>query len=403
MKLNATAIRALALPPGVRDKIFFDDDLPGFGLRLRAGGSRSWVVQYDIGAKTKRMALGSVTALDPGAARATAKNVLAAVRLGRDPAGEKSEGRAKAAETFAAVANQFLARQKTRLKPRSYTETERHMLAHSKPFHSLQIDKIDRRAIAARLTELASTSGPTAANRTRASLSAFFSWAMREGLIEANPAIATNKAHETGARDRVLSDDELRDIWMALEDDDYGAIVKLLLLTGQRRDEIGSIRWSEINLDQALITLPGERTKNKRPHEVPLSAPAITILKNRPRRALSDGEARDLIFGGRHGGFSGWSKAKAALDKRIAGLRKVAAKPPMEPWRLHDLRRTMSTVMHDKLAVAPHIVEATLNHASGHRSGVAGVYNRAAYSTEKRQALDRWASHVLSIAEGCAP
>src|SRR5262249_26348585 len=157
------------------------------------------------------------------------------------------------------------------------------------------------------------------------------------------------------------ADDELRAILTALGDDQFGAIVWLLALTGQRRSEIGSLRWSEVDLFRdagPLIRLPGERVKNGQPHSVPLSPPALAILKAQPRRLEADGSPRDLIFGFGRGGFSDWSKAKIALDQRIAGT-------GVRPWRFHDLRRTMSTVMHDRLGIMPHIVEAVLNHTGG--------------------------------------
>src|SRR5262249_19468138 len=219
-----------------------------------------------------------------------------------------------------------------------------------------------------------------------ATLSIFFGWAMAKGPAEANPIIGTEPAVTKGARDRVLTDDELRSIWAALPDSDYGDIVRLLALTGQRRDEIGSLRWSEVDFDKALIALPPERTKNSRPHDVPLSPPALAILKARPHLA-----GREYVFGSGARSHLGWSNYKVALDARIA------SKGAISGWRLHDLRRTVSTRMHDELGVFPHIVEAVLNHVSGHRAGVAGIYNRATYAKEKAIALARWAEHLASI------
>jgi integrase len=285
------------------------------------------------------------------------------VRLGRDPAGEKIEARVKAAETLGALLPRFLARQRTRLKPRTYKEVERHLLVQAAPLHACSVGTIDRRVVAIRLAEIAASSGPVAANRARASLSTCFAWLMREGLIDANPVLNTNKAPESGAREGVLDDGEIREIWGALGDDHYGAIVKLLTLTGQRRDEIASLRWSEVDLDRALISLPGERTKNKRSQEIPLSLPALAILKAQPRRLRFDGSPRDLIFGFGEGGHEDWSGCKRDLDARILTARRAVASDldeikPILHWRLHDLRRTMSTVMHDNLGVAPHVVEA---------------------------------------------
>ena len=154
---------------------------------------RTFVIQYKFGAKHRRMPLGAVSAIELGKARSTAKDLLAAVRLGRDPAGEKLEQRQKISTTFGALLPRFLARQRSRLKPRSYLETKRHLLVHARPLHGLGVEKIDRRTIAIRLAEL-EQNGPAAANRTRASLSAYFAWLLREGILEANPVLNTNGA-----------------------------------------------------------------------------------------------------------------------------------------------------------------------------------------------------------------
>ena len=166
----------------------------------------------------------------------------------------------------------------------------------------------------------------------------------------------------------------------ALQEDQFSDIVRLLILTGQRRDEIGGLRWSEIDFDRGLIVLPPARTKNNRQHELPLSRQSRAILERQPRR-------REIVFGRGEHGYGHWSDSKAALDRRLNGV---------TDWRLHDLRRTAATMIAE-LGVPPHIVEAILNHVSGHRAGVAGIYNRAKYEGEMRQALDRWAEHVQTI------
>src|SRR5262249_48653601 len=147
----------------------------------------------------------------------------------------------------------------------------------------------------------------------------------------------------------------------------------------QRREEIGALEWSEIDMHAKLITLPASRTKNKRPHEVPLAGAALTLIENLPRRA-----GRSLVFGGGRGGWSGWSQSKRALDAG-AGLSGGGA--------LHALRRTAATRMAD-IGVLPHVIEAVLNHVGGHKAGVAGIYNRSTYAAEKRAALELWASHL---------
>jgi integrase len=200
--------------------------------------------------------------------------------------------------------------------------------------------------------------------------------------------MGTEPPSEERRRDRVLSAEELASVWQAAGavGDEFGAIIRLLMLTGQRRDEVAAMAWSEIDLERALWTLPAVRTKNCREHEVPLSRHAVALLP--PRR-----EGRALVFGQGKGGFSGFSRAKARLDK-AAGL--------AMPWVLHDIRRSLVTHMNE-LGIDPHVIEAVVNHVSGARGGIAGRYNFAAYREQKRVALQRWADWVAAVVEGRAP
>jgi integrase len=407
ISLRTTAtIRALlarlgSLPAGY-DKVHFDSDLPGYGLRVRGSGVHSLMVQYAIAGQSRRVVIGKFGSIDPGKAYNTGKDLLAQVRLGRDPAAEKEHARTRAAETFGALLPRFLERQRTKQKPRSYEETERHLMKHCKAFHRQAVESLDRRAFATRLADIAKRNGPVAANRTRASLSAYCTWLAREGYVDANPVAFTNKAIENGARQRVLLDPELRTIWRALDpgepSDHYPTIIKLLLLTGARRDEIGGLRWSEVGeLDKALITLPPERTKSRREHLIPLSNVAAQILAAQPHRTNPDGTPRDHVFGiGLDRGYSGWSKSKSGLDACIA----AANHGKVFDWVLHDFRRTLSTNLHDRFGVPPHIVETILGHVSGHKAGVSGVYNRAIYLDERRDVLERWADFVMAVVNG---
>ena len=405
-KIRGTAVKLsdMKLPAGKSEALFFDDKLLGFGIRLRKGGKRTWIVQYRIGAKQRRKTLGSADTITEGQARDAARRDLASVQLGGDPQAEKAKERARAAVTLESVATRYLRHQEACLRPRSYEQVALHLegdKAHWEPLMSLPIHQITRRDVAARLGEIAVERGPVAANRARTTLSGLFSWAMKEGLADENPVAGTNRQANEQARERVLSDAELVAIWKACRDDDYGRIVRLLILTAQRRDEVGGMTRSEIgDLAARKWSLPSERTKNGRAHDVPLSDLTLAILRD----ALSHPgrEEREVIFGdgarargGADRGFSGWSKAKAQIDQRIPAEAKVA------PWTLHDLRRSAATRMAD-LGVLPHVVEAVLNHVSGSKGGVAGIYNRAAYAAEKRQALDLWAAHVEALLQGRA-
>jgi integrase len=390
MNLTAVVVTNLKLKPGEADRIWFDDRVPGFGLRIRESGSQSWIFQYKIGAKTRRLVIGQAAAIKVAKAREIAGDLHAKVRLGGDPAAERRVKIERNAHTFGALAQRYLDQQKTELRASSYREIARHLEQHAAPLHGLPVDTIDQRTIANRLSRIEKISGAVTANRVRATMSAMFGWGMREGLALHNPVANTNKRDER-PRERVLNDTELRLVWTALGDNQYGAIIRLLILTGQRVNEIAGLRWSEVDFNRGVISLPGERTKNGRPHDIPMADTARSLLEAPPKIA-----GRDFVFGKPGAGpFSGLSRCKEALDKRIAELNGS----PLPDWVHHDLRRSVATGMAD-IGIQPHIVEAVLNHVSGHKGGIAGIYNRAQYSAEKAQSLARWDEHVRGIVEG---
>jgi integrase len=385
MKFTVKSTEGLKLPPGKTDLVVFDDTLAGFGLRLRAGGSRSWVFQYQVGDRQRRMAIGKAPALTLDKAREIAAQLHAKVKLGGDPAGDKAENQARAGETFEHCIKLYLQRRRAegKIRPSTYGEIERHLTRNLKALHPIPIHKLDRRAIAVELAHLTEGGRPVQANRTRGSVVKFLNWCAGEGFIDVNPAAFTNKNAEH-ARDRVLKDDELRKVWHALPEGDYRDIIKLLALTGARANEIAQLRWSEIDFDRGVIALPASRAKNRRAHFIPMSATVRAILEAKPQ----DGE-RDLVFGRGQGGFSGWTKCKERLDAQVN----------IPPWVIHDLRRTVSTGMNE-IGVSPWVVEAVLNHVSGFKAGVAGRYNHATLDGEKAAALARWDEHLMAAVEG---
>jgi integrase len=389
MKLTAQTAERLTLQPGEADRIWFDDAVPGFGLRIRETGSRSWIFQYKIGKQTRRLVIGQVSAIKLGRAREIASEYHAKVKLRHDPAAERRLQAQRASHTFGALVTRYLEQQRSELRPGSYRELARHLEKHCASLHPLPVDAVDQRTVAERLTTIAKNSGPVTANRVRASMSAMFAWGMREGLVLANPVANTNKREEK-PRERVLVDSELRAIWQAVGDGQYGTIVKLLMLTGQRANEIAGLRWTELDFDRGVISLPGSRTKNGRPHELPMSAQVRTLLSEQ-----SQVEGRDLVFGKGAGPFSGFSRCKEALETDIA----EQTGRSLAPWVLHDLRRSVATGMAD-IGIQPHVIEAVLNHVSGHKGGIAGIYNRAQYSAEKAQALARWDEHLQEVVAG---
>ena len=376
MRLTAASVSALKLDTGVADKIVFDDDVPGFGIRVRASGARTWIYQYKVGGRTRRLVLGQVSAVKPARAREIAGELHAKVRLGGDPAAEKRESIRRSQDTFGNLIDRFL--EQYRRRPKTVEEVTRHLKMYSAPLHSMAVDAITLRDVADLLTKLDKASGSTTTNRVRSTLSAIFAWAMREGLALSNPVANTNKRDEQ-PRDRVLSDGELKRIWNAAGDDAYGTIIRLLILTGQRRSEISDLRWPEVDFTAGAITLPAERTKNRRPHIIPLAPTARALLEK--LRAPRDAET---VFKS-----LAWSTCKDELDKRSG----------VSGWVIHDIRRSVATGMAD-IGIAPHIIEAVLNHVSGHKGGVAGIYNRSSYAAEKAAALARWDEHISLIVRG---
>jgi integrase len=310
----------------------------------------------------------------PDTARAKALELLGTLSSGVDPFAQSLSS-----ETFGAEIERYLVRKKGSMKPRSFIEDQRYLRKHALPLHGLRLTDIDRRAIAVLLGQVETSSGPTARNRMRSSLSAFWTWAIQEGLADLNVVTGTGRADAGASRDRVLTQDELRKLWRSLGDDRFSNIIRLLLLTGCRRTEIGKLAWSEVDLARKQITLAAHRVKNGREFTLPLSAQALAILARQPRRNSSD-----FIFAER--GFNDWDRCKQELEQR-AGI---------APWRLHDLRRSCATNLAE-LGVQPHHIEAVLNHQSGHKASVAGIYNRAKYADEMRAALQRWADYVEKI------
>jgi integrase len=390
MRLDAKTVAALALD-GKTDAIHFDDEMAGFGFRLRlgAGGKvlRSWVVQYKRAGATRRLLLGSASVLGAEQARGMAKKVLARIALGEDPQADRTERRDKDRLTMRGVIDEYLAAKQREVRPRTLGSVTRYLTGdYFKPLHGMPVDKVSRKDIASRLLVITREHSSIVAARARAALATFFVWAMQCGLVEHNPIIGTLKPKEGTPRERVLDDSELAAIWRACQDDDYGRIVRLMILLGARRAEVGGMAWFEFDHPEnpSTWTLPAARSKNKRAHTLPLMPMACDIIAGVPHMV-----SRDHLFGVHSsGGFSAWDKGKQALDARTG----------VSDWTLHDIRRTLSTRLHD-LGVAPHVVEQILNH-QGHRGQVGSVYNKSRYEREVRNALALWCDHVRTLIEG---
>jgi integrase len=393
MKITAKAVAALKMPRGKTDAIYFCDDLPGFGYRIRTSGDqvrRSWIAQYRAHGRTRRVLIGSAETVSAEQARAAAKKVLAKAALGEDPQAAKIAERQKQQRrehTLRAVVDDYLAAKMREVRSRTYRELVRYLTGHFfRPLHATPVDQITRRDVAVRLSKIIAENGSISAGRARGALSALYAWCMGMGLAEHNPVIGTNKPQDAKPRERVLEDGELAAIWRASGDDAYGKVIKLLILTGARRGEVGGMRWSELDLDRRIWSLPPERTKNARAHTLPLTPLAIEIIQSTPRRV-----DRDHLFGTRStGGLAHWH-AKADLDQRLGAT--------VRPWRAHDLRRTFCTRLAD-LGIMPHVIEAAVNHQSGSKAGVSGTYNRSIYQREVTAAMALWDDHIRTLVEG---
>jgi integrase len=393
MKLTDAIAATIKLPKGKDEFIVWDETLPGFGLRLRrtsSGTTRTWRIQYRIG-RQQRSESFDIRKVKLDAARKIARKRFAAIELGADPAADRQRARADtvaAMNTLGAVSERYLSTKKGELRPSSYSAARRYMTEHWRGLRAMPIAAIKRADIAAVLQEITAERGRISAARARANLGALFTWAAKEGLCDTNPVLATHNPEKgVMSRERVLDDGELRAVWRACNDDAFGRIIKLLILSGCRRCEIGDLRWSEIDLESGVLVIPGERVKGRRTLMLTLPPMAIEILRAMPRR-----DGQEFVFGkaGR-AGFVGYAYALMALNARIA----VNTGRPLAPWVLHDLRRSMRTGL-GKIGVAPHIAEIAIGHA---QPGIRAIYDRHSYQPEIKAALLRWAEHVAAIVE----
>jgi integrase len=361
-----------AKPPTNGQLDIFDAGYPGFALRVSYGGGKSWVYFYRIGGRLRRRSLGTYPAVTLAEARQLWRDAKHQVSLGRDPGWQRASDL-----NFESVAREWLKRDQA--DKRSLKEVTRIVEKELIPeWGQRSIRDIRRHDILVLSDRIADRGATTMARRVMAYVHRLFRWAKSRDLIESNPATDLPKPGREVARDRVLTDAELAAVWKAAVEIGwpYGPAAQLLILTGARRAEIAELKWSEIHGN--TIKLSGARTKNAEPHDMPLSEQALDVLSRMPRIAGSE-----YVFGKplRSGA---WSNAKIKFS---------AAK--IQPWRIHDLRRTVSTGMNE-LGTEPHIVEAVLGHTV---KGVAGVYNRAKYEAAKRAALKAWGAHVMALVQ----
>jgi integrase len=393
---KALTIRGIeALKGGPARTEIPDGLIPGLYLVCQSSGVKSWAVRYRAGGRTRKHTLGRYPAIDLANAREIARRTLVEVASGRDPAADKAEARRMAGEPdgpacdrFDAAAALFIERYaKANTKEQTWRESERLLATHVLPlWRGRRVQEISKRDVVELMDAIVDRGAPVSANRTLAVVRRMFGWLVERGVIVTNPCTDVKAPTAEKSRDRILSDDELRAILQACDqlNEPFGALIKLLTLTAQRRDEVGQMTWREVDIDARLWTIPKERAKNGIAHDVPLSDSAVKVLAGVRRIASS----RGLVFTTTgETQVSGFSKAKKRLD---------AAVPSAPPWVLHDLRRTAASGM-ARLGVNLPVVEKVLNHTSGSFGGVAGVYQRHHFADEKRAALEAWAARVETI------
>lgn len=376
------------LPPAKGKRYEVRDELvTGLHIRVSTAGGKVWYLATRVDGVLRRIKLGTYPVLSLKDAREKAQSLLREIQLGTFQPRDVEP--APLVLTLADVIPQFITRYAQR-QTKDWKGTESILLRMS-GLHPMPINAIKRGDVTRELERLISDIGAkggkgTRANRGLAAIKKLYSWCVDQGIVENSPVVGLKPPIREESRDRVLTDDEIVAYWKGCEAEGYPfeQFGKLLLLTGQRRQEIAAMRWSEIDLNRGTLTLKADRTKNSTAHIVPLSRQALDILRSLPRFLGSD-----YVFTstGRTP-ISGFGRFKDRLDTFV-GL-------DAEDWRFHDVRRTVATNM-AILKVPPHIIEAVLNHKSGIVSGVASIYNRHAYVNEKREALQTWADRVTEL------
>lgn len=381
---------------------WYDAAFGGLVLRVSANGRKSWSLHYRFAGEKRRFTIGNFPKIKPAQARRAAGDALDRVSQGFDPSQEKQakrDARPPAEDTVAAVVEDYLeqyARRNTGAG--TFKETARVLRRDVVPaWRHRPISSITRGDVNKLVDAIVARGAEVQANRTLARVRALFNWTVANDRLQASPVAGIKPPIRERPRDRALTDDELRWLWKACKELGwpFGPLTKLLLLTAQRRDEVAGMEWSELDLDKKTWTMPREKTKNDRAHEVQLSDTAVGVLRSLPAYRIG---TEGLVF--TTNGItpvSGFSRAKARLDAAMARARQDElggdARAKIPEWILHDLRRTAATGM-ARLNIPPHVVDKILNHVSGTIRGVAAVYNRFEYLEERGRALEAWGRHV---------
>jgi integrase len=382
--LTVKSVESVA-PGSVRREIP-DGYLRGLYLIVQPSGAKSWAVRYRHDGRPRKFTIGSYPVFDLKAAREAGSKALRTAAEGHDPASVKKQ----TADSVEAAVTQFIERHLKRgYRPGPLKEAERYLCLHVLGnWRDRKVSEIGRADVRKMLERIVDDGKPITANRVHGIVRRLFNWCVEQELIETSPCVGLKPpAGKETARDRVLSDDELRQVWRAAETLGlpFGAVVQLLILTGQRRNEVAHMQWGELDVEKRLWMLPRERVKNNRRHEVPLSPQAAAIIERAPR--ISD----KFVFSlNGTAPIKGFGRLKDYVD---------ALMPAETPaWIFHDLRRTVASGM-ARLGISLAVIEKVLNHVSGSFAGIVGVYQRHEFADEKRAALQLWADQVERLVQ----
>jgi integrase len=369
----------------------------GLYLIVQPSGHKSWAARYRFKQETVKLTLGSWPALTLAAARKEAADALHKLAEGRDPAADKAAAKEKenkaAAERAADTVDQWAKRffeqyARKRLRSNSVRQVE-HVLNNImlKEWSGRTVHDVKRRDVIDLIEAVVDERGPIMANRANAHIRRLFAWLCERDILQSSPCVGVKPPAKEHARDRILSDDEVKRLWLACDavGGRVGPAVKLLLLTGQRLGEVVGLRRSEISGD--VWTLPPERTKNGRRHQVPLARQALAIVNDMP---IIAGEEDFVFTSSKTGRLGSFGHLKIALDAHM----KLS-----QPWVLHDCRRSCASGM-QRLGVRAEVIERALNHRSGVYRGIAGVYQADPLTNDVRVALQRWSDHVEQVVSG---
>ncbi len=411
MAVKITKRTVDAAKPRDRDRFLWDKDPKGFGLKVTPAGNKVYVLQYRMGGRespVRRFTIGKHgSPWTPDTARDEARRLLTEVGKGLDPMAAKRQKRDDAVNLeFERYAGLFIDRYAKANQSRSWEETKRIFDYDLIPaFKGRSIAGLTRRDVAHTLEEI-DRRAPAVARLAFAILRKLFSWAVGREDIAVSPMADMPAFKPLASRDRVLNDIELRAVWLACDklDHPFGPFVRLLIACGQRLSEVAGMDFAEADFDGAVWTIPAARAKNALAHTVPLNSAALGVLE-----ALGAAKRkRGLVFTTTgETPISGFSKAKKRLDRLALEILQQEAVENggkaddvhLAPWRYHDLRRTLATGL-QRLGTRLEVTEAVLNHISGSRAGIVGVYQRHNWADEKRAALAAWDAHLTTIITG---